>query len=442
MREAVPLDEFVRMSGAPSERVAALRDQGLLDPEGDGLFDDVDLLRLMDLLPYLERGYTAERLATEIRDGSLEIMLGHLLFDGTEILTVEAAAERVDLEVGQLRALLAALGLSDTRLGAADLELLSGVTLALATGLPFDGILETARVLGDSLRRIADAEVRLVHVHMHERLIASGVPEREVNDQIFGITNALSPLLSPMLVRLHDVHLVDAAIEDALLHIAQPSAPDAAPGSIEVTIVFVDLASFTTFTETQGDQAAVRVLGRIEELMRPLVLRHHGRVVKQIGDGFMLAFRDAADAVRATLQLRDVLAEPGIPAMRAGINTGIAVFRSSDYVGSTVNIASRVSSAAMAGQVLLTATTAERLAGDSIAVEEVGVRLLRGVDEPLALYRALTADAQRDPICGKTVLAATAVRLQEGGQELVFCSQDCLREYLANSPGRVHETKA
>jgi adenylate cyclase len=433
MREAVPLDEFVRMSGAPIERVAALRDQGLLDPEGDGLFDDVDVLRLVDLLPYLERGYTAERLATEIRDGSLEVMLGHLLFDATETLTVEAAAERVDLDVGQLRALLAALGLSDTRLGAADLELLGGVTLALATGLPFDGILETARVLGDSLRRIADAEVRLVHVHMHERLIASGVPERDVNDQIFGITDALSPLLGPMLVRLHDVHLVDAAIEDALLHMAPPASPAAAPGSIEVTIVFVDLASFTTFTETQGDQAAVQVLGRIEELMRPLVLRHHGRVVKQIGDGFMLAFRDAADAVRATVQLRDVLAEPGIPAMRAGINTGIAVFRSSDYIGSTVNIASRVSSAAMAGQVLLTATTVERLAGDSMAVEEVGVRLLRGVDEPLALYRALTDDARRDPICGKTVLAANAVQLREGDQELTFCSQDCLREYLARS---------
>ena len=131
----------------------------------------------------------------------------------------------------------------------------------------------------------------------------------------------------------------------------------------------------------------MRVLGRVEELMRPLVLRHHGRVVKQIGDGFMLAFRDPADAVRATLALRDALDEPGIPPIRAGINTGIAVFRGSDYIGSTVNVASRVVGAAMAGRVLLTATTAERIADEGIPLEQVGVRLVRGVDEPLALYR-------------------------------------------------------
>jgi class 3 adenylate cyclase len=200
-----------------------------------------------------------------------------------------------------------------------------------------------------------------------------------------------------------------------------------------VTIVFVDLASFTMLTETQGDDAAVRVLGRVEEILRPLVMRHGGRVVKQVGDGFMLAFRDAADAVRATVELRDAIAEPGIPEMRAGINTGIAVFRGSDYIGSTVNIASRVASAAMADQILLTGTTAERMRHEDLDVEEVGVRLLRGVDEPLALFRPVTVTERRDPVCGAVVPGDTGVRLHDGGRELAFCSQDCLRSYLARS---------
>ena len=166
--------------------------------------------------------------------------------------------------------------------------------------------------------------------------------------------------------------------------------------------------------------------------MRPLVLRHGGRVVKQIGDGFMLAFRDAADAVRATVELRQAIAEPGIPAMRAGINTGVAVFRSSDYIGSTVNIASRVSGAAMAGQILLTTTTVDRLPRDELMVEEVGVRLLRGVDDPLALYRPVTADARRDPVCGQLVPVGEGMQLQDAGRDLVFCSQDCLRGYVSD----------
>jgi adenylate cyclase len=385
VREAVPLDVFVVMTRAETDLVVELRDRGLLDLDSDGLFDDIDVLRLAAVTRCLEHGYTVEKLEAEVRDGTLDVFLGELLFD-TNTYTVEAAVEQTGLDAAHLRALLAALGLPEARLSKGNLELLGVVRLALSTGLPFEGILETARVFGDSMRRIADAAVRLLHVHMHERLIASGVPEREVNEQMVGVEDALAPLVDSLLVGLHHDHLLQAAIEDVLLHTAEPRF-GWAPGSIEVTIVFVDLASFTMLTETEGDEAAVRVLARVEELMRPLVLRHDGRVVKQIGDGFMLAFRDPADAVRATLALRDALDEPAIPPIRAGINTGIAVFRGSDYIGSTVNVASRVVGAAMAGHVLLTATTAERIADEGIPVEEVGVRLMRGVDEPLALYR-------------------------------------------------------
>jgi len=433
VREAVALDAFVAMTGAARERVTALRDQGLLDLDGDGLFDDLDILRFIDLQPYLdERGYTVERLAAEIRDGTLEVMLGGLLFDQGDLVPLEVAADAVEFDVEQLHALIAALGLSEAQVRKEDLELIRGMKVALDSGLPFDGLLETARVIGDSLRRIADAEVRLVHVHIHERLIAEGVPEREVNAQVFELQESLAPLLTPMLMRLHDRHMLDAAMEDALLHVGAPSASATAPGSVEVTIVFLDLASFTALTEAQGDDAAVRILGRVEQIMRPLVLRHGGRVVKQIGDGFMLAFRDAADSVRATIELRSAIAEPGIPALRAGINTGVAVFRSSDYIGSTVNIASRVAGAATAGQILLTNTTVERLPRDEIAVEEVGVRLLRGVDDPLALFRPVIVDTQHDPVCGEAVTTGEGVHLQDAGRDLAFCSQDCLRHYLSN----------
>jgi adenylate cyclase len=435
VREPVPIDVFVELTGAPVEHVRSLREQGLLDPDRDGLFDDVDLVRLSLLEHYLREGYTIERLADELRAGDLDPLLGDLLYTDARTYTTEDAAVRSGVDAALLRALFAALGFSEeTRLTSDDLELVDGFKLALEAGLPFDGILETARVLGDSMRRIADAETRLVHVHVHERLVASGVDEAEVQDLVFDLQAAFAPMIDPLLVRLHRAHLLDAAIEDAVLHTATASSPASPPGSIEVTIVFVDLASFTTLTESQGDAAAVQILARVDELMRPVVLAHHGKVVKQIGDGFMLAFRDAIDAVQTTIALRELLYEPGIPPIRVGINTGIAIFRGSDYIGSAVNIASRVADAATAGQILLTATTTQRIEAHGIAAQEVGARLLRGVDEPVNLYRVVEVREERDPMCGKIVAMDGALRLANLDGEIFFCSQECLVAYLDRAP--------
>jgi len=177
----------------------------------------------------------------------------------------------------------------------------------------------------------------------------------------------------------------------------------------------------------------LRVLARVDDTMRPVVLRHRGRVVKQIGDGFMLAFRDATDALHAVIEVHDALSQSDLPAMRAGINTGTAIFRGSDYIGSAVNIASRVAGAAMGGQILLTSNTTTRLTDPAIALEEVGVRLLRGVDEPLALYRPLPVLVQTDPVCGATVPAGTGVSMHNGERALVFCSPACLGTYVEST---------
>jgi adenylate cyclase len=164
------------------------------------------------------------------------------------------------------------------------------------------------------------------------------------------------------------------------------------------------------------------------------VLGHRGKVVKQIGDGFMLAFRDPVDAVTATIALHEQLTAPGMPSIRVGINTGLAVYRASDYIGSTVNIASRVTTAAGPGQLLVTATTAEQIVDSDVEVEALGVRLLRGVDEPIALFRVLKPRHQRDPVCGQLVASDHAVRLGTGDRELLFCSQQCLLAYLNKTP--------
>ena len=104
---------------------------------------------------------------------------------------------------------------------------------------------------------------------------------------------------------------------------------------------FLDIASFTTLTETGGDDAAMRILDRIDDIVRPLVVDHGGKVVKQVGDGFMLAFRDPAAAVQFAIETQAELArDPDLPAIRVGINTGPAGRATTSAVPSTSRPAS------------------------------------------------------------------------------------------------------
>jgi adenylate cyclase len=249
--------------------------------------------------------------------------------------------------------------------------------------------------MGDSLRRIADTEIRVVHVYIHERLTAAGASQEEVEQLVSSIEQNLAPLMNPMLRRLHSEYLLEAMMEDAFFHLADSDtgytesfAQGGELGSVETTIAFVDIASFTALAETSGDETAARVLDQIDAVVRPLLVEHDGKLVKQVGDGFMLVFREPASAVRFSLATQaDLARDADLPAIRVGINAGPALYRTGDYLGSAVNVASRVVNAAMAGQILMTEPVAKAATNEGIPVEEVGVRMMRGIDEPLALYR-------------------------------------------------------
>jgi class 3 adenylate cyclase len=124
-----------------------------------------------------------------------------------------------------------------------------------------------------------------------------------------------------------------------------------------------------------------------------------------------------------------VRGDESLPALHVGMHCGPAIYRAGDYIGATVNVASRVTSQATAGETLMTEAVAAR-AGDGIAVEPAGVRLLRGMEQPLARHRLAHTEKKQDPVCGKRVSAPPAARLQQDGDELWFCSKDCLRAYL------------
>jgi adenylate cyclase len=256
-----------------------------------------------------------------------------------------------------------------------------------------------------------------------------------VSRQIFEIQGALMPLLEPLIQHVHRQHLVQAAIEDIFLHLTSDVSAPATLGSVLATIVFVDVASFTALADTEGDEAAAAVLARLDGVVRALALEHEGKVAKQLGDGFMLVFRRSADAVRFAVGLQGVVHRAGdLPSLRVGLNTGSVLHRADDYVGSAVNLASRVTHATMAGQILVTDTVLAGVDDDTIRFEAIGVRLLRGVDAPLALWRVAYGDEVRDPVCGAQVGGTATLRLKRDGRDYAFCSEDCLRRFVEEPP--------
>jgi len=124
-----------------------------------------------------------------------------------------------------------------------------------------------------------------------------------------------------------------------------------------VTFLFTDIEGSTALWEQDGARMS-QALAAHDTLARSVVERRRGTVVKMTGDGMNAAFDDALDALIATLDLQQALADPAATCglalrVRCGLHTGVVEHRDNDYFGSPVNRAARIMSAAHGGQVLL-----------------------------------------------------------------------------------------
>lgn len=439
MRGPLPLDDFAKLADIPSADIELYREAGLLDPDGDGLYDDFDALRLLYVSIHVDQGRTIEEIVGGIRDGTLDApFFGDVLFGRGQLwgrvapaYTVPDAAERTGLTSEQIELLRTVSGLPGNLIEQRDIEAMAGVKSVLDAGMPWEAIVEVSRVYGDALRRIAEAEVRMMHEHVHERMASEGVPEREIALQTHALMRAMTDVVDPTIEYIHHQHLLRLVMEDVLAHMESPQV--SRRRWREATILFVDLSSYTSLSQVHGDEAAAAVLERFDGLVRSLLPAHRGTLVKQIGDAFMLTFSEPADAVRFGVAVGEsAMTEENFPSVRVGIHTGPVLYRMGDYIGNTVNIAARIAAAAAPDEIVFSESIAEAAQESGLPVAPVGMRMLRGVDDPLPLYRVMRRRDMpaRDPVCGMNVLADAAARLTWGGVDYAFCSEDCLRRFV------------
>lgn len=117
---------------------------------------------------------------------------------------------------------------------------------------------------------------------------------------------------------------------------------------------FLDLCGFTAYTETGGDSQAVSVLALLRATLRAECERSGVRVTKWLGDGAMLSGIERAGVLEATASVAARMRDESPLALRAGIAEGpVIMFEGDDYIGATVNAASRLCDVALPGQILV-----------------------------------------------------------------------------------------
>jgi adenylate cyclase len=154
---------------------------------------------------------------------------------------------------------------------------------------------------------------------------------------------------------------------------------------MEHTFLFTDLVGFTALAASEGDDRAAEVALEFYARVRALLADHCAEEIKTIGDALMLRCERPADAVRLGLRIvTELEAIPGFPVARVGVHTGSAVCREGDWYGTTVNVASRLCTAAGAGSVLVSEQTC-RSAGRLRKIElgDTELHWLKNLTQPV-----------------------------------------------------------
>src|SRR3954452_10770055 len=393
--QRISLSEAARRSGVPSSTLKRWAAEKVV-PVRRGRWTVAAAAQARVVARMRERGYSLEDLKSAGKEGRLAFGFTEELFSGSEeAITIEHAAVETGLEPELVERILVILGTQkgQRELSQEDLAALRHCARVLAAGFPLVAFLQLVRVYAQSMRRLADAEVRLFHLYVHEPLIRDAVPELEMAEEMGELAANILPLAAPLTEYLHERYLRFFVEQDVVGHMeADAAAVDTAEmelGHVHVSLCFIDLTGFTRYTEEEGDIEALDVVENFVASVEATLPRE-ATIVKTIGDEVMVV---SPDPLSLTEWAVDFLARfEQRPQPRVGIHYGDAVYRDGDYFGGQVNLAHRVVNRALAGEVLVTDAVAEAVAaGDRLELKGIGRVSLKGFPSPTELFVVRTA---------------------------------------------------
>ena len=248
--------------------------------------------------------------------------------------------------------------------------------------------LEVARSLGQTTSRLADWQVDTFGRLLADRGVvdADDPLSQESAARLFRVLETLLPALERLLVHAWRRQLA-AALERSLGDL-EAAAEGEDVGRL--TVGFADQVGFTRLARHLEEAELAHLVERFETRAADLVASCGGRLIKTLGDEVLFAAADPAAAAEIGLRMLEAQ-HPSEPSLRIGLATGVVVTRRGDVFGTTVNLASRLTSEAAPGAVLVDEVTADLVARHAAyRLDRLAPRTLRGLGSvsPVELHRA------------------------------------------------------
>jgi len=385
--ERISLNEAARRAGVSAATLTRWADEKVI-PVRKGRWTPAAAAQARVVARMRERGHSLDDLKEAGRDGKLAFGYSEDAFaDTTEPVSISDAAAQSGLSEELIERIMVVLGTPAGRertLTEVDVEALRLLASVADAGLPIEAVLQLVRVYAQAVRRIADAEVRLFHLFVHEPMMRDGLGALEMAEEMGSLVDSVSPTTTPLFEYLHDRYVRYFIEQDVVGHMEDEFGGDSGMDEIRISLCFVDLTGFTRFTEEEGDAEAFSVIEKFTEAAEA-TLPPEANIVKTIGDEVMVVSPDPVSLVEWAVGFLALFEDR--PKPRAGVHYGGAVFRDGDYFGSQVNLAHRVVNRALGGEVLVTHAVAEAITEhEDLELDSLGAVDLKGFPEPTPLF--------------------------------------------------------
>lgn len=310
-----------------------------------------------------ERGITDEEIDQALVDNTLDLITAQRLILPSKLThTRKEICQITGMPIEQVRRFWRALGFPDISddkkaFTDSDIEAIDILQGLLNSGLADqETALQLARVLGQSLSRIAEAEVT----------IAGGFDTELDNvasiQQLLQVADNTLPAIAKLLEFVWRRHLA-AAVERAMLIRSRHSTTT---GGVEMAVGFADMVGFTALSQQISIESLAEIVSHFEALAQDITSQFGGRVVKMIGDEAMFVVEEMADAARIALALSEAYAADELLSdVRIGLSAGPVLLRDGDYYGPVVNLANRIVALVEPGGILVSSTLYEALADNN-----------------------------------------------------------------------------
>ncbi len=284
-----------------------------------------------------------------------------LLLGGEGKYTRQQVADEADVGLERAQALWRAMGFANTGENDAVFTDADVDALRTVTGLRDSGVIDAAselgltRALSQALAGLADFQLEIL-----ERIVADHVAEADDREAVNAAGIDTADALLPPLERLQRYvwrrHLL-ASSEHIFATVADETTP--------MTVGFADIVGFTSLSRGLDQRRLAEFLDAFESTMSTVVAEHGARVIKTVGDEVMFLADTPTSAADIGLTLAERISElDGRPDLRVGLAFGPVLRRLGDAYGTVVNMASRLTSVARPGSVLVNHDLAKVISDD------------------------------------------------------------------------------